>query len=146
MLKLNLENKEILNLDVIFLRNWPRPEDHFTYLANPRILVKYDNKNIILMVFVFPTLKKKKKKIIYIYTHTYYFGKCSPNLEKNFSNSSFIFLLDVNFENLTVWLNVLIISSIFAKFQNDKKLIAMSFIKIKILNFKFLWFKIMHIK
>ena len=69
MLKLNLENKEILNLDVIFLRNWPRPEDHFTYLANPRILVKYDNKKNYLNGFVFPTLKKKNY-FIYIYTHT----------------------------------------------------------------------------
>ena len=55
----------------------------------------------------------------------------------------FIFkLLDVNFENLTVRLHILIISSILAKFQESKKLIVMSLIKY--LNLKFLESKIMH--
>ena len=45
-------------------------------------------------------------------------------LEKNPSSSSYIFLLDVNFENLTVKLHLLIISSMLVKFQEDKKLIT----------------------
>ena len=45
-------------------------------------------------------------------------------------------LLGVNFENLTVRLHVLIVSSMFEKFQEDQILIAMS--SIKCLNFKFL--------
>ena len=38
------------------------------------------------------------------------------NLEKNSTNSLYIFILSVNFENLTVRLHVLIISFILAKF------------------------------
>ena len=45
-------------------------------------------------------------------------------------------LLGVNFENLTVRLHVLIVPSMFEKFQEDQILIAMS--SIKCLNFKFL--------
>ena len=40
------------------------------------------------------------------------------------------FLLVVIFENLTVKLYILIISSMFVKFQEDQRLIAMSSIKI----------------
>ena len=43
------------------------------------------------------------------------------NLEKNPSNSSYIFLLDVNFENLIIELHVFIISFMFAKFQEYQK-------------------------
>jgi len=57
------------------------------------------------------------------------------SLERNLPNSSYIFLLDVNFENLTIGLYVFIISSILGKFQEDQILMAMS--SIKILNFKF---------
>ena len=41
------------------------------------------------------------------------------NLKRNPSNFSNLFLLDVNFENLTIELYALIIPSIFAKFQED---------------------------
>ena len=47
----------------------------------------------------------------------------------------------MNFEILIVELYVFIISFIFAKFQENRKLIAMSIIKC--LNFKFLWYKTM---
>ena len=50
-------------------------------------------------------------------------------LEKNHSNSSYIFLLVVIFENLTVELYVLIISFMLVKFQKDQKSIVMSSIK-----------------
>ena len=39
------------------------------------------------------------------------------------------FLLDVNFKYLTIGLHILIILSIFIKFQKDKKSIDMSLIK-----------------
>ena len=48
------------------------------------------------------------------------------SLEINPSNFSHIFLLDVNFENLTIGLHALIIPFMFAKFQVDHKSIAMS--------------------
>ena len=51
------------------------------------------------------------------------------NLEKNHSNSSYIFLLVVIFENLTVELYVLIISFMLVKFQKDQRSIVMSSIK-----------------
>ena len=44
----------------------------------------------------------------------------------------------MNFEYLTIEMHVLIISSMFAKFQEDQRS------SIKCLNFKFLWPKIMH--
>ena len=43
-------------------------------------------------------------------------------LERNPSNSFYIFLLDVDFKNLTVELHILIIFSILAKFQKKKKM------------------------
>ena len=51
------------------------------------------------------------------------------NLEKNHSNPSYIFLLVVIFENLTVELYVLIISFMLVKFQKDQRSIVMSSIK-----------------
>ena len=48
------------------------------------------------------------------------------SLEINPSNLSYIFILSVNFENLTIELQVLIISFVLTKFKEDKKLIAMS--------------------
>ena len=48
------------------------------------------------------------------------------NLERNPSNLSYIFILSVKFENLTVGLHVLIISFMLAKFQEDQRSIAMS--------------------
>ena len=50
--------------------------------------------------------KKKKKEVSF-----------QTSFERNSSNFFHIFLLDVNFENLTIRLYVLIISSILAKFQ-----------------------------
>ena len=50
-------------------------------------------------------------------------NKISPqtSLKKNPSNLSYIFILSVKFENLTVGLYVLIISFILAKFQEDQR-------------------------
>ena len=48
------------------------------------------------------------------------------SLKINPSNFSHIFLLDVNFENLTIGLHALIIPFMFTKFQEDQKSIAMS--------------------
>ena len=58
------------------------------------------------------------------------------SLERNPSNSSNIFLLGVNFENITLGLHVLITFSTLAKFKENQKSIAMSLVKC--LNFKFL--------
>ena len=59
------------------------------------------------------------------------------NLGINPSNYvDIFFLLVVNFENLTVELHVLIISSMIAKFQENQKSVAI--LSIKCLNFKFL--------
>ena len=52
------------------------------------------------------------------------------------SNSTNIFLLDVNFENLNVGLYVIIISFMLAKFQEDQRSIAI--LSIKCLKFQFL--------
>ena len=48
------------------------------------------------------------------------------SLKRNPSNLSYIFILNVKFENLTVGLHVLIISFMLAKFQKNQKSIAMS--------------------
>ena len=58
------------------------------------------------------------------------------NLDRNLQTPLIIFLLDVNFENLTVGLYVLIISSIIVKFQKNQRSIVM--LLIKCLNFNFL--------
>ena len=58
------------------------------------------------------------------------------NLEKNPTNSSYIFILSVNFENLIIRLHILIISLILTKFQENQKSIVMS--SNKCYNFKFL--------
>ena len=64
----------------------------------------------------------KKKKLVW-------------SLEKNPPNSSYIFLLDVNFENLTIELHVLIISSMLVKFQKDQK--SITILSTKYLNSSF---------
>ena len=43
------------------------------------------------------------------------------SLKKNPSNFSYIFILSGNFENLTVGLNILIISFMFVKFQENQR-------------------------
>ena len=48
------------------------------------------------------------------------------SLEKNPSNYLYIFILSMNFENLTIELYTFIISLMLAKFQENKKSIAMS--------------------
>ena len=48
------------------------------------------------------------------------------SLERNSSNLSYIFILSVKFENIIVGLHVLIISFMLAKFQENKKSIAIS--------------------
>ena len=58
------------------------------------------------------------------------------SLERNPTNLSYIFILSVNFENLTVILHVLITFLMFTKFQKDQRSIAMS--SNKCYNFKFL--------
>ena len=47
------------------------------------------------------------------------------SLERKLSNLSYIFILIVNFENLTIKLHVFIISFILAKYQEDQRSIAM---------------------
>ena len=48
------------------------------------------------------------------------------SLERNISNFSFIFILSVNFENLTIRLQILIIYFLFAKFQEEQRSIVIS--------------------
>ena len=48
------------------------------------------------------------------------------SLEKNPTNSSYIFILSVNFKNLTTKLHVFITSLMLTKFQEDPRSIAMS--------------------
>ena len=57
------------------------------------------------------------------------------SLKRNSSNSLYIFILSINFKNLIDRLNILIISFMFVKFQEYKKLIAMSSKNVKILSF-----------
>ena len=58
------------------------------------------------------------------------------NLERNSTNSSYIFILSVNFENLTIRLHVLITSLMLTKFQKNQRSITM--LSNKCYNFKFL--------
>ena len=58
------------------------------------------------------------------------------SLERNPTNSSYIFISSVNFKNLTVRLHVLITSLMLTKFQENQRSIAMS--SNKCYNFKFL--------
>ena len=48
------------------------------------------------------------------------------SLEYNPSNLSYVFILSVKFENLTIGLHVFIIFFMLAKFQEDQRSIAMS--------------------
>ena len=57
-------------------------------------------------------------------------------LERNLTNLSYIFILSVNFKNLTIRLHVLITSLMIKKFQENQKSIAMS--SNKCYNIKFL--------
>ena len=59
---------------------------------------------------------------------THIFNKVSlqTNLERNPSNSSYIFIMSMNFVNLALGLYVLIISFMLAKFQEGQRSITMS--------------------
>ena len=57
------------------------------------------------------------------------------SLERNPTNSLYIFILSVNFENLTIRLHVLVTSLILTKFQENQRSIAM--LSNKCYNFKF---------
>ena len=57
------------------------------------------------------------------------------SLERNSINLSYISILSVNFENLTVRSHVLIIFFMHVKFQKDQKSIAISSTNVKISNF-----------
>ena len=74
------------------------------------------------------------------WSYVFYEQSFFSGFERNSLNFSYIFILSVNFENLTVGLHVLIISFIIAKFQENQRSIAIS--PNKCLNFKFLWSKI----
>ena len=67
-----------------------------------------------------------------------------PSLERNPTNSSYIFILSVNFENLTVRLHVLITSLMLTKFQENQRSITMS--SNKYYNIKFLYSKVLYKK
>ena len=58
------------------------------------------------------------------------------NLERNLTNLSYIFILSVNFKNITIRLHVLITSLMLTKFQENKRSIAI--LSNKCYNFKFL--------
>ena len=62
------------------------------------------------------------------------------NLEKNFTGSSYIFILNVNFENLTIRLHGLITSLMLTKFQENQRSITTS--SNKYYNFKLLYLKL----
>ena len=66
------------------------------------------------------------------------------SLERNPTNSSYFFVLNVNFENLTVRLYVLITSLILTKFQENQRLIVMS--SNKCYNINFLYSKVVYKK
>ena len=57
------------------------------------------------------------------------------SLEKNPTNSSYIFILSVNFENLTIKLHVLITSLMLTKFQENQRSILRHQINVIILSF-----------
>ena len=56
----------------------------------------------------------------------FFCGMGITSLEKNPTNSSYIFILSVNFENLTVGLNIFIIYFMLENFQEDQRSISMS--------------------
>ena len=67
-----------------------------------------------------------------------------PSLERNPTNSSYIFVLNVNFENLTIRLYVFIISLMLTKFQENQRSIVMS--SNKCYNINFLYSKVVYKK
>ena len=66
------------------------------------------------------------------------------SLERNPTNSSYIFVLNVKFENLTVRLYVLITSLMLTKFQENQRSIVMS--SNKCYNINFLYSKVVYKK
>ena len=67
-----------------------------------------------------------------------------PSLERNPTNSSYIFVLNVNFENLTVRFYVFITSLMLTKFQENQRSIVMS--SNKCYNINFLYSKVVYKK
>ena len=67
-----------------------------------------------------------------------------PSLERNPTNSSYIFVLNVNFENLTVRLYVFFTSLMLTKFQENQRSIVMS--SNKCYNINFLYSKVVYKK
>ena len=67
-----------------------------------------------------------------------------PSLERNPTNSSYIFVLNVNFENLTVRFYVFITSLMLTKFQENQRSIVMS--SNKCYNISFLYSKVVYKK
>ena len=77
------------------------------------------------------TLKKKIYKKFKKFLPYNVMNKVSlqTSLERNSTNSSYISILSVNFENLTVRFHVHIIFFMHVKFQEDQRLIAISSFK-----------------
>ena len=95
----------------------------FNYSINFDILSQLPCVNFTVMVFKQFSLFKNKVSL-------------QTSLKRNSTNLSYIFILSVNFENLTVRLHVLITSLMLTKFQENQRLITMS--SNKCYNFKFL--------
>ena len=87
--------------------------DHMTHKS----IIKKANKSYLVMLGYGKYMTK-------IFIRIKFLSKTS--LERNPSNLSYIFILSVKFENLTVGLNVLIISFILAKFQKNQRSITIS--------------------
>ena len=61
---------------------------------------------------------------LYIYIYNLNKVSLQTNLKRNPTNSPYIFILSVNFENLIVRLHVLITSLILTKFKENQRSIA----------------------
>ena len=77
---------------------------------------------------IYEKLEKFLSKLIWRETLFFFLNKVSlqTSLKRNSTNSSYISILSVNFENLTVTLHVLIIFFMQVKFQEDQRSIAIS--------------------
>ena len=72
--------------------------------------------------------RNKKKETIFLGSTYLQSNKVylQTSLERNFRNFSYVFILSVNFKNLTVRLHILIIFFMHVKFQEDQRSIAIS--------------------
>ena len=104
---------------------------------NQQIFTGYYLNSSLILIFYLPHNNVQVEKSL----SSNQFGE--KPLKRNISNNSYSFsLLNVNFENITIGLYVLIIFFTLTKFQEYQKSITLS--SIKCLNFKFLWSKVMH--